>query len=778
MITISLRTTLALTLWLLLSGLLLLPAVQAEDATPIPKDVDKTLANLEQQIKRQRLPEDQLEASSQLLLNLQQMATKCIADSESELQRHAQDLEGLGEKVRAEDRQVGQKRQSLKNAMEQIERTLGQCRLLKLRSDEIYQSLLNYQKLRTKQQLLHKGPDLLRLLQENWQQPGLWIEASKQFIFTDSGLGVFFKKHWPSLLLGLLLSFVLAWGFRLLLKRLINNGRWTADYTSRFLCACLTSIHHYAIPTLGTLLFVIFIALYYRDIPEFLQTIMQVLPVFYLLITTLRIFLIPPPPAVNFINLYEPLAHQFKQRIKYLLALLLIAYLLFQTILSQSLPEPALLLARAIFATLFVLNLIWLVLLLGQVPRFSQARLSRLLLVTLIGLTLFIEWAGYRNLSFYILRALLGTMLTLGLFSVSKRLVSETFNGLAHNRNRWHHAVRRWLSVPDGEAIPGLTLLGVIVNLLLWLSLAWVLMQVWDFSEANRQQLLTAALSGFQVGSLNIVPARIMLAIGSFALLTIITGWIKNRLSAYWRNKSRLERGAREAAETISGYLGFALTVIVSLSIAGADFTHLAIIAGALSVGIGFGLQNIVNNFVSGLILLFERPIKTGDWIIVGTTEGYVKRIRIRSTQIQTFDRADVIVPNSELISGQVTNWMLHDNEGRVTVRVGVAYGTDTEKVKALLLHCASENAHIIQDTDKYQPKVLFMGFGESSLDFQLRVFVQNIDDRLSVISDLNFAIDKIFRENNIEIPFPQRDIHIRSMPESFSGSGDKDAAG
>jgi len=198
--------------------------------------------------------------------------------------------------------------------------------------------------------------------------------------------------------------------------------------------------------------------------------------------------------------------------------------------------------------------------------------------------------------------------------------------------------------------------------------------------------------------------------------------------------------------------------------VAGVEFTNLAIIAGALSVGIGFGLQNIVNNFVSGLILLVERPIRTGDWIMVGSTEGYVKKISIRSTQIQTFDRADVIVPNSELISGQVTNWMLSDPWGRVRVPVGVAYGSDTARVMEILLDVANKHPLVITNYPGVgQPRALFRAFGDSSLDFELRCFIRDVDKRLATISDLNLAIDAAFREAGIEIPFPQRDLHFRN---------------
>jgi small-conductance mechanosensitive channel len=284
-------------------------------------------------------------------------------------------------------------------------------------------------------------------------------------------------------------------------------------------------------------------------------------------------------------------------------------------------------------------------------------------------------------------------------------------------------------------------------------------------SDADMAEYQGYVLEGFKVGSLDIVPARIFLALISFGALVAVNSWLKKSLDRDWLAKTKIDRGTREAIVIIIGYSGFAVAVLVGLGVAGMDFTNLAIVAGALSVGIGFGLQNIVNNFVSGLILLFERPVKRGDWIVVGNTEGYVKRIRIRSTQIETFDHADVIVPNSELISGQVTNWMLTDQYGRARVPVGVAYGSDTDKVKQLLLEVAEEHPMVVTDRENMPPKVLFLRFGNSSLDFELRVFIQNVDNRLNVISDLNFAIDRKFREHGIEIPYPKQDLYIKELP-------------
>ena len=184
----------------------------------------------------------------------------------------------------------------------------------------------------------------------------------------------------------------------------------------------------------------------------------------------------------------------------------------------------------------------------------------------------------------------------------------------------------------------------------------------------------------------------------------------------------------------------------------------------ALGVGIGFGLQSVVNNFVSGLILLFERPVRVGDTVEVGGSWAEIKNIGLRATCIRTFDQADVIIPNADLINNPVTNWTLSSRQVRLIIPVGVAYGSDVPLVMETLTACAKANAMVV---DFPAPQVLFQSFGESSLDFELRVWVKDADHRLTVRSELHQEIDRLFREAQIEITFPQRDLHLRSIDES-----------
>lgn len=447
-----------------------------------------------------------------------------------------------------------------------------------------------------------------------------------------------------------------------------------------------------------------------------------------------------------------------------------IGFLAFDGGMLEGMSQAARLLAQDLFVLLLVLPLLWASRHLRRLLEKRGVRgVNGVVVLLLLGI-LIVELAGYRNLAYWVLRVALGTSLLLFLSWVLALLLREFFDGLRMGRMWWQKGLRRLFGYGVDEAMPWLGWIYLPCAATLWLAAFYLILLIWGVSPEAINRLSGYVVNGFHVGSLQIIPLRIAVAIVVFALLLAASSWFRRRLGDKWLERRHIERGSREALVTLSGYVGVALAILVALGVAGVQFTSLAIIAGALSVGIGFGLQNIVNNFVSGLILLFERPIKTGDWIMVGNTEGYVKHISIRSTVIQTFDRADVIVPNSELISGQVTNWMLYDPCGRIRIPVGVAYGSDTQKVKAILLGIAASHPRVITDGSFAEPKVLFLGFGDSSLNFELRAFIHNIDERLQVLSDINFEIDAAFRREGIEIPFPQRDLHVRSWQSPPEG--------
>jgi small-conductance mechanosensitive channel len=334
--------------------------------------------------------------------------------------------------------------------------------------------------------------------------------------------------------------------------------------------------------------------------------------------------------------------------------------------------------------------------------------------------------------------------------------------------------LRSKIGIKEGRIFPGLFLVRLAVTVLIWGAFVLLMMKVFGVSSAVFADVQALIVSGVNVGTFHIVPAQFFWAMVSFSLIVIVGNWIKSRMRKRWLNLLPISSSGRDTLLTLTGYLVYTVAALFAFGMMGMDYTKLALIFGALSVGIGFGLQNIVSNFISGLILLFERPIRIGDWVVVGGIEGYVRKINIRATVIETFDMAEIIVPNSEFISGQVTNWTLDSLVGRVVVPVGVSYGSNAQQVKDILLDVARANPEVITNGRAPEPSVIFREFGDSSLNFQLRCFLKNVDKRLGILSELNFAIDKAFREAGIEIPFPQRDLHIKNWPEKAETLLDK----
>lgn len=227
--------------------------------------------------------------------------------------------------------------------------------------------------------------------------------------------------------------------------------------------------------------------------------------------------------------------------------------------------------------------------------------------------------------------------------------------------------------------------------------------------------------------------------------------------------RKQIERGVANSISSLVKYSLWVLGVTLAFFTLGFELKQLAIIAGALSVGIGFGLQNIVNNFISGIILLFERPVKVGDLLEIGEEWGEVEKVGLRSTVIRTYSKTQLIIPNSEFITQRVNNLTLTDQEYRILIPVGIAYGSDTKKAQKVMLEIVGQHPLVKKQPT---PLVLFDEFGDSSLNFKIYLWVTDVSKKFLVVSDILFGVDQAFRENGIEIPFPQRDLHLRSVSE------------
>jgi potassium efflux system protein len=261
--------------------------------------------------------------------------------------------------------------------------------------------------------------------------------------------------------------------------------------------------------------------------------------------------------------------------------------------------------------------------------------------------------------------------------------------------------------------------------------------------------------------SLPITVSDLLLALVIGAITLVAARNLPGVLEITLLKRLPMDKGARYAFTTICRYVITAIGVVIAFSTIGFKWSQLQWLIAALSVGIGFGLQEIVANFISGIIILFERPIRVGDVVTVDNTSGKVSRIRIRATTITDWDRKEYVVPNKEFVTGRVLNWTLTSKVNRIVITVGVAYGSDTELVHELLRKVADEHPRVLDDP---APLITFDEFGDNALNFTLRVYLPSMEKRLSTVNDLHMAIDKAFREAGIKIAFPQRDVHLNTL--------------
>jgi small-conductance mechanosensitive channel len=572
---------------------------------------------------------------------------------------------------------------------------------------------------------------------------GLWRHVSD-----------FVEANWVAVLTALLAGGALVWRSRLLKRslRALADGISTASWMPpglprRFTAAAATALNRSSVTGIVAVVAVLLRMTLGANAPGWIQplfTLAIALFAWHFVYALIAAALDPKQPEQRIAAMEDSVAGKTRRRLQRLAVWLLVATVAASLAVRGTLTAAPFILGFVIIELLALHSLHGLLADsrltatgMGEtMARWARRwrRAVRTASFVMIGLCGF----GFLNLAWFVGWGMLKSSVLLALATLAGRLGSESVRYATRRLTaRTRRSLRRMWTGAVGAAM------------LIALPFVWGI-------EAVLWQRLQAVLSfGVQFGDHRITVLRLLLAVGC-----VLGAWLTARVTGAILERrvfprTLLDMGVRTAIVRSATYVLVVVGALAAVRTVGFDLTNLAIVAGALSVGIGFGLQTLVSNFVSGLIILFERPFKLGDLLEHEGVFGYVRRIRTRSTVLRTFDESEMVLPNADLLSHKITNWTLTDNKARAIVSVGVAYGSDVVKVRDILYQVAKEHPRVLDE-----PRVYFTAFGDSSLDFRLLVWL-DIRERPQVLSDLHFAIDAAFREHSIQIPFPQRDLHI-----------------
>ena len=745
----------------LLGCLLFVSGLQAAEDASQPaldwNDYSRQLDQAEVLLGKSLNDQEVLNKLTKEALPVIQYADACIQEQEAKLSKVTESIKSLG--VASSHDELDGPRKKLDSDKADIEKTLAQCRLLKLKASDVNEQAYQAGQKLLQQYLFAKHSSGFDYFNKIIDEPQSLLQESVQIGLSLSKLPINLKNTYQALGYGLLGMLVgLFWS--VYKRRTSRHKIPTLLKTS----PALATVWNSTIRLSPFLLFFGMIHVYFLVSPPDVAVVSElsgILLVFTISYVIFRAMLRPRTRLYGF----NPLLPSTSKKLFFWSRLLLLTFLLtliLKAVRSQDFSQVnlsgLLVVILDTLASFAMIRVLWLLRKPLNVVRDWYLHFIGIavLLVAIIAL-----WLGYINFATLLFQGVFGTAFILLIGWLLVRIPIDIFDSLDEASGPWQQKLRDKMGLGDDRIVPGLIWLRLAHLLVVGGVIVISLLSLWGMSEQSINLMLSNITNGYEIGDFTLEPLRILSGLLILPGVMLLTQFVKRSLSTSWLRRTNLSRGARDATVTITGYTGVALAILIGLTVAGINFGNLAIIAGALSLGIGFGLQNIVNNFISGLILLFERPIRRGDWIKVGVSEGYVKDISIRSTVIQTFDRADIIVPNSELISTQVTNMMLHNQFGRIIIPLRIAYGSDTEQVMQILTGVAESNPAVLRNNEEMPIQALFRSFGDSAMNFELRCHIQDVEWVIIITSELNLAIDKAFREAGIKIPPPHQVIRL-----------------
>ncbi len=746
--------------------------------------LSKKLSKMEENLKSGDYTLEGIEENSKFLYDLSGVLQSVKKENEKELKTAQKQLEALGEEPQdntEELEEMAQKRKEFKNNVAILKNRIAEADILQVKIDELNILILNSRNQRLIGSLVNKQSALIEpqtfISSIKLVVGFFWDIVKSPIVWYQNDLNEQAKNYVLSYLIPIVFILVIALWIGLLLRRLImNNLGYRSDidnprYGQKILAAVFVAVAYGVIPSMiigSFLLWLIGTKIFTIG----LFGIVLNSTLFYLLYVILaraiaRVTFAPYNEKWRLMNVSTPKAIDIVKALYLSIVLIgsisLLEHIAITSKYSKELLNVLITVSCAIKA--FVITLL-VSKIFSSDDVVSQSKsddddtddsislstkivfTSAIISIIAFGISLF----GYPELSAYILNRIILTAIILCAFLIIHRLLSEVMKRilLLGFWGKTFKIRRKVLSKVNFG-------LGLVLNPLIALLFIFVALNLWGLSGSFIIHVAKKILFGFKVGGIQISLIAIILGIVVFFGSLAAVKFAKNHLTNNVFAKLNMDEGIKHSLSSGIGFVGFIISILLAITVMGADLTNLAVIAGALSVGIGFGLQNIINNFVSGIIILFERPFKVGDWVILDNQEGTIKQINIRSTELETFNRTSVIIPNATLLSSSIMNLTHGNNWTRQAIKVGVAYGSDVKKVTEILLECAKNSKKVLKNPAPY---VLFQDFGPSSLEFELRCYSSNIWNGWDIPSDLRYEINKRFVEEKIEIPFQQLVIH------------------
>jgi small-conductance mechanosensitive channel len=728
---------------------------------------EKTLKAAEAALQQEELDPPQIDAATKELSGIIGEAQALRSASQQALQSIVAELQSLGpapvEGAPPEDDKVANTRATLTRRQAELDGYISQSQLTTVRAQNLIGALGVHEQGQRTAFILKRLPAPLK--------PGVWVEGWQQMLGAVEDTLAAPQRWWRVIaaegmqsivLFGgsilTALALFLAWPLHLFLRRRWgpNHGIEEPSHARRILAAGAMAVSDILLPCIFLIALWALVDVTVPVEKDFFTQLVgggaKNVMVFLLVSGLARATLSPHLPNWRVI----PVTPQGAQQIANRVTLLAIMVSIFNMIYLMGTKEGPIAADAFTACNTFVRDVVIGIIALSLLRRVywaaPDARLAgimgfvRRILIIVACASPLLSLAGYAYLSESVLIAVTATLVLVGVVWLLRSVMLE---GLARILGSEVTDEGAAATPGTGHAFRLTFWARLLVETVLWLPAAYLLLLFYGLSPALLNLIINRAVGGIQVGQVSLSLSEIVLALFVLVAGLFVVGRVKRWLSDQILPKSRFDIGLQNSVAAGFGYVASIIVITLAVVTLGIDLSSVAIIAGALSVGVGFGLKTIVENFVAGILILIERPIKVGDWIVVGGTEGTVKRISVRSTEVETFDNASVIFPNSELIANSVVNWTLRDRIIRIVIPMRVVPGTDTKLVRDLLLDCARQQRRVCAEP---APTVLFKRFVDIGLEFELRCFVIDTAYVNQVTSDLNFAIDAAFHAHGVEM--------------------------